>query len=46
MFDVNSFLAIILPPQTAMLAVGSVKKIPIVTSDDDIKVSNIMNASL
>ena len=46
MFDVNSFLAIILPPQTAMLAVGSVKKIPIVTSEDDIKVSNIMNASL
>ena len=46
MFDVNSFLAIILPPQTAMLAVGSVKKVPIVTSDDDIKVSNIMNASL
>ena len=35
MFDVNSFLAIILPPQTAMLAVGSVKKVPIVTSDDD-----------
>jgi len=46
MFDVNSFLAIILPPQTAMLAVGSVKKIPIVTAEDDIKVSNIMNASL
>ncbi len=46
MFDVNSFLAIILPPQTAMLAVGSVKKIPIVTLEDDIKISNIMNTSL
>ena len=46
MFDVNSFLAIILPPQTAMLAVGSVKKIPIVSPEDDIMISNIMNASL
>ena len=46
MFDVNSFLAIILPPQTAMLAVGSVKKIPIVSSEEHIMISNIMNASL
>ena len=46
MFDVNSFLAIILPPQTAMLAVGSVKKIPIVSPEEDIMISNIMNASL
>jgi len=46
MFDVNSFLAIILPPQTAMLAVGSVKKIPIVNSEEHIMISNIMNASL
>ena len=46
MFDVNSFLAIILPPQTAMLAVGSVKKIPIVSPEEDIVISNIMNASL
>ena len=46
MFDVNSFLAIILPPQTAMLAVGSVKKIPIVSPEEDIMISNIMNTSL
>ena len=46
MFDVNSFLAIILPPQTAMLAVGSVKEIPIVSSEEHIMISNIMNASL
>ena len=46
MFDVNSFLAIILPPQTAMLAVGSVKKMPIVNPEEDIMISNIMNASL
>ena len=46
MFDVNSFLAIILPPQTAMLAVGSVKKIPIVSPEENIMISNIMNASL
>lgn len=46
MFDVNSFLAIILPPQTSMLAVGSVKKTPVVTKDDSIIISNIMNASL
>ena len=46
MFDVNSFLAIILPPQTAMLAVGSVKKIPVVNLEEDIMISNIMNTSL
>ena len=42
----DSFLAIILPPQTAMLAVGSVKKIPIVSPEENIMISNIMNASL
>ena len=46
MFDVNNFLAIILPPQTSMLAVGSVKKTPVVGVDDSISVSNIMHASL
>ena len=46
MFDVNNFLAIILPPQTSMLAVGSVKKTPVVGADDSISVSNIMHASL
>ena len=46
MFDVNNFLAIILPPQTAMLAVGSVKKTPVVNDDDSISISSIMHASL
>ena len=46
MFDVNNFLAIILPPQTAMLAVGSVKKNPVVNDDDSISISSIMHASL
>ena len=45
MFDVSNFLAIILPPQTSMLAVGSVKKTPVVV-EDSISVSNIMHASL
>ena len=46
MVDVNNFLAIILPPQTAMLAVGSVKKNPVVNDDDSISISSIMHASL
>ncbi|MCG3199955.1 MAG: 2-oxo acid dehydrogenase subunit E2 [Candidatus Omnitrophica bacterium] len=33
MFDVDSFTAIINPPQSAILAVGSIKKIPVVVED-------------
>tara|TARA_B100001245_G_scaffold236071_1_gene225585 strand:+ start:2284 stop:3525 length:1242 start_codon:yes stop_codon:yes gene_type:complete len=45
MFDVTSFAAIIQPPQSAVLAVGTVQKIPVVR-DDEVTVSEVMNATL
>lgn len=45
MFDVSSFIAIILPPQSAMLAVGSVAERAIV-KDGDLAVAKMMNATL
>ena len=33
MFDVEDFYAIINPPQAAMLAVGTVKRVPVVDAD-------------
>ena len=44
--DVDSFIAIILPPQSAVLAVGSVKKRPIVDDNDQVVVRQMMNANL
>jgi len=45
MFDVTSFLAIIQPPQTAVLAVGTVAKRPAVR-DDQVVVAQTMIATL
>ena len=45
MFDVTSFVAIIQPPQSAMLAVGTVAERPVV-QDHEIKVSRVMNATI
>ena len=45
MFEVSSFVAIIHPPQTAMLAVGAVGKKPIVR-DDEVTVAQVMTATL
>ena len=45
MFDVTSFAAIILPPQSAMLAVGTVSKRPVVRGDD-IAVADVMTATV
>ena len=45
MFDVTSFAAIIHPPQTAVVAVGTVTKRPVVR-DDEIVVAQIMTATL
>ena len=45
MFDVTSFAAIIQPPQSAVLAVGTVQKIPVIR-DDQVTVSEVMNATL
>ena len=45
MFDVSSFVAIIHPPQTAVLAVGTVSKKPVVR-DDQIAIAQMMIATL
>lgn len=45
MFDVSAFVAIIQPPQSAILAVGAVSKKPVVR-DDEIVVRQIMNATI
>ena len=45
MFDVSSFVAIIVPPQTAVLAVGSVTKKP-VARDDQVVIAQMMTATL
>ena len=45
MFDVSTFVAIIQPPQSAILAVGTVAKKPVVR-DDQIVARQIMNATI
>ena len=45
MFDVSTFVAIIQPPQSAIVAVGTVAKKPVVR-DDQIVVRQIMNATI
>ena len=46
MMGVTSFVAIIQPPQSAVLAVGAVQKRPVVTADDQIIVRQMMTATL
>ena len=46
MMNVTSFVAIIQPPQTAVLAVGAVQKRAVVASDDSIVVRQMMTATL
>ena len=45
MFDVSSFVAIIHPPQSAVLAVGTVSEKPIVV-DGEITVGQVMTATI
>ena len=45
MYSIENFIAIINPPQSAILAVGSVAKKPVVI-DDTIKAQSIMQVSL
>ena len=45
MFEVSSFMAIILPPQSAMLAVGAVAKTPVVRNDQ-VTIADVMTATL
>ncbi len=46
MFDVESFIAIINPPQAAILAVGTVKRVPVVTADGQLAVGTHMKATI
>ena len=46
MMGVTSFVAIIQPPQSAVLAVGAVQKRPVVDDDDQIVVRQMMTATL
>jgi pyruvate dehydrogenase E2 component (dihydrolipoamide acetyltransferase) len=45
MFDVTEFTAIINPPESAILAVGAVKKVPVVDGDD-IRVGHRMRVTM
>ena len=46
MMGVTSFVAIIQPPQTAVLAIGAVQKRAVVTDDDQIAIRQMMTATL
>ena len=46
MFDVDDFSAIITLPQAAALAVGAVKKVPVVNADGQLAVGTRMKATL
>ena len=46
MLGVTSFVAIIQPPQTAVLAIGAVQKRAVVTDDDQIAIRQMMTATL
>ena len=45
-FDVDSFIAIINPPDAAILAVGSAKKVPIVTEDGELGIGTRMKITI
>ena len=45
MFDVDSFSAIIYPPQSAVIAVGTVRQQPVVR-DGEVKIAQMMQATL
>ena len=45
MFDVDSFSAIIYPPQSAVIAVGTVRQQPVVR-DGEIAIAQMMQATL
>ncbi|MNL19437.1 Dihydrolipoyllysine-residue acetyltransferase component of pyruvate dehydrogenase complex [compost metagenome] len=45
-FDVESFTAIINPPESAILAIGSIKKEPVVDAKDQIQIRSIMRITM
>ena len=46
MFDVSDFTAIINPPDSAILAIGAVRKVPVVGEDDEIRAGHRMKVTL
>ena len=46
MLDVSEFTAIINPPESAILAVGSVRKTPVVGADNQIRAGHLMKVTL
>jgi len=46
MFDVESFVAIINPPQAAILAAGTVKRVPVVNADGQLAAGTRMKATI
>jgi pyruvate dehydrogenase E2 component (dihydrolipoamide acetyltransferase) len=46
MYDVENFVAIITPPEAAILAVGSAKLVPVVGTDGQIKAGMRMKATI
>jgi pyruvate dehydrogenase E2 component (dihydrolipoamide acetyltransferase) len=46
MFDVENFIAILNPPEAAILAVGSARNVPVVDKDGEIKVGSRMKATI
>ena len=46
MYSVEAFTAVINPPETAILAVASIRKLPVVVDDDKIAIRDMMNLTL
>jgi pyruvate dehydrogenase E2 component (dihydrolipoamide acetyltransferase) len=46
MFDVESFIAIINPPQAAILAVGTVRRVPVVNAEGQLAAGTRMKATI
>ena len=46
MFDIDEFTAIINSPDACILAVGRIKKIPIIGEGEVVKVGNVMKLTL
>jgi pyruvate dehydrogenase E2 component (dihydrolipoamide acetyltransferase) len=46
MMDVSEFTAIINPPESAILAVGAVRKLPVATEDDQVRIGHRMKVTM
>ncbi|MDP2964917.1 MAG: dihydrolipoamide acetyltransferase family protein [Pelolinea sp.] len=46
MYQVEAFTAVINPPETAILAVSSIRKMPVVVDEDKIAIRDMMNVTL